>query len=83
MAVTRLSKTYPYPGIYYLLIYTYFFWIQYEIKDVASLHDTRPAPAAAGSLISKAAQLELVEANLPDLGSCATPVVPDLGGKGR
>jgi hypothetical protein len=57
--------------------------MQYEIKNVASLHDTRPAPAVAGSLISKAVQLELVEANLPDLGSCATPVVPELGGKGR
>jgi hypothetical protein len=52
-------------------------------KSVTSLHDTRPAPAAAGSLISKAVQLELVEANLPDLGSCATPVVPDLGGEGK
>jgi hypothetical protein len=34
-------------------------------------------------LISKAAQLELVEANLPDLGSCATPVVPELERKGK
>jgi hypothetical protein len=83
MAVTIPSKTNPYPSIYYFLIYTQFFWIQYETKNVASLHDTRPAPAAAGSLISKAAQLELVEANLHDLGSCATPVVPELGGKGR
>jgi hypothetical protein len=63
-------------------LYVFFFWIQYEIKSVVSLHDTRPAPAAAGSLISKAVQLELVESNLPDLGSCATPVVPELGGKG-
>jgi hypothetical protein len=60
-----------------------FFWIQYEIKNVASLHDTRPAPADAGSLISKAVQLELVEANLPDLGPCATPVVPEPREKGR
>jgi hypothetical protein len=34
-------------------------------------------------MISKAVQLELVEANLPDLGSRATPVVPELWGKGR
>jgi hypothetical protein len=60
-----------------------FFWIQYEIKDVASLHDTRLAPAAAGSLISKVVQLELVEAYMPDLGSYASPVVPVLGGKGK
>ena len=32
-------------------------------------------------LISNAFRLELVEASLPDLGSCATPVVPELGGK--
>jgi hypothetical protein len=84
MAVTIPSKTYPYPGIYYFFdLYVFFVWIHYEIKNVASLHDTRPAPAAAGSLISKAAQLELVEANLPDLGSYATPVVPELGRKGR
>jgi hypothetical protein len=50
-------------------------------KNVASLHDPRPAPAAAGTLISDASQLVLVEADLPDLGSCATPVVPELGGK--
>jgi hypothetical protein len=31
--------------------------------------------------MSKAAQLELVEANLPDLGSCETPVVPELRGE--
>jgi hypothetical protein len=68
---------------FYFLIYTLFFWIQYEIKNVAILHDTRYAPPAAGSLISKAGQHELVEANLPNLGSCATPVVPELGGKGR
>jgi hypothetical protein len=60
-----------------------FFWIHSEIKSVASLHDTRPAPAAAGSLISKDVPLELVEANLPSLGSRATPVVPELRGKGR
>jgi hypothetical protein len=34
-------------------------------------------------LISKAGQLELVETNMLDLGSYATPVVPELGGKGR
>jgi hypothetical protein len=50
-------------------------------KNVASLHDTRPSPTAAGMLIREVGQLELVEANLPDLGSCATPVVPELGGK--
>jgi hypothetical protein len=47
-----------------------------KLKSVASLHDTRPARAAAGTLISEASQLDMVEANLPDLGSCATPVVP-------
>jgi hypothetical protein len=49
-----------------------------KYKSVASLHDTRPA---GGSLISKVVQLELVESNLPDLGSCAIPVVPELEGK--
>jgi hypothetical protein len=34
-------------------------------------------------LISDAAQRELVEPNVHDLGSYATPVVPELGGKGR
>ena len=53
----------------------------YEIKSVASLHDTRRAPAATGTMISEACQLELVEANVPDLGYRATPVVPELGGK--
>ena len=84
MAVTISSKTYPYqyPCIYYFLTYTNIFsWIQYEIKNVAILHDTRPAPAAAGLPISKAGQLELVESNMPDLGSRATPVVPEVGGK--
>jgi hypothetical protein len=57
------------------------FWIHYEIKSVASLHDTRPTPTAAGMLISQAGHLELVEAILPDLGYRATPVVPELGGK--
>jgi hypothetical protein len=33
-------------------------------------------------LISEVGQLELVEANLPNLGYRATPVVPELGGKG-
>jgi hypothetical protein len=32
-------------------------------------------------LISEAIQLEMVEANVPDLGYRATPVVPELGGK--
>jgi hypothetical protein len=32
-------------------------------------------------LISEAGQLELVEANVRDLGYRATPVVPELGGK--
>jgi hypothetical protein len=50
-----------------------------QYKSVDSLHDTRPAPAAVGSLISKVVQLELVESNLPDLGFCATPVVPEPG----
>jgi hypothetical protein len=50
-------------------------------KYVVSLHDTRPAPTAAGMLISKDVQHELVESNLPDLGYRATPVVPELGGK--
>jgi hypothetical protein len=67
----------------YLLFFNLyvFFWIQYETKSVASLHDTRPAPAVAGMLISEAGQLELVEANLHDLGYRATPVVPELRGK--
>jgi hypothetical protein len=55
--------------------------MQYEIKSVASLHDTRPARAAAGMLISEASQLEQVEANVPGLGYRATPVVPELGEK--
>jgi hypothetical protein len=32
-------------------------------------------------LISEASQRELVEANVPDLGFRATPVLPELGGK--
>jgi hypothetical protein len=32
-------------------------------------------------LISKAGQRELVEANVPNLGYRATPVLPKLGGK--
>jgi hypothetical protein len=54
-----------------------------KYKSVASLHDTRHVPTAAGSLISKVVQLELVESNLPYLDSCATPVVPEPSGKGR
>jgi hypothetical protein len=54
---------------YLLFFYLYvIFLIQYEIKSVVSLHDTRHAPAAAGMLISEASQRELVEANVPDLG---------------
>jgi hypothetical protein len=34
-------------------------------------------------MISEVCQLEVVEANLPDLGSYATPVEPELGGKGK
>jgi hypothetical protein len=64
-------------------IYTYFFGYSMKQKSVASLHDTRPSPAAAGTLTSEAGHVELVEANLHDLGSCATPVVPELGGGGR
>jgi hypothetical protein len=63
------------------MIYAFYFWIQYETKSVASLHDTRLAPAAAGMVGSEAGQLELVEVNLPNLGYRATPVVPELGGK--
>jgi hypothetical protein len=51
------------------------------MKRFLSLHDTRPAPAAAGMLISEGGQRELVEANVPDLGYRATPVLPELGGK--
>jgi hypothetical protein len=59
-----------------------FFWIQYEIKSVASLHDTRLALAAAGMLISEVGQREQVEANVHDLiGYRATPVLPELRGK--
>jgi hypothetical protein len=58
-----------------------FFWIQCEIKSVASLHDTRHARAAAGMMISEARQRELVEANVPDLGYRTTPVLLELGGK--
>jgi hypothetical protein len=62
-------------------VYTYdVFWIQNEIKSVASLHYTRPAPTVAGSLISEAGHRELVEANVLDLGSSTTPVVPEPRG---
>jgi hypothetical protein len=57
-----------------------FFCVQYEKKSVAILHDTPLALAAAGTMIGEAGQLVLV--NLPDLRSCATPVVPELGWKG-
>jgi hypothetical protein len=52
-----------------------------KMKSVASLHDTRPAPAAAGMQMSEADQLEQVEANVHDLGYRATPVAAELGGK--
>jgi hypothetical protein len=69
--------------MYLLFSDLYVFWIQYKIKGVASLHDTRPTLAATGILISEAGHLELVEANLHDLGYRATPVVPELlRGKG-
>jgi hypothetical protein len=58
-----------------------FFLIQFEKQSVASLHDTRHAPTAAGMLISEAGQRKLVEANVPHLGYRATPVVPELGKK--
>jgi hypothetical protein len=70
--------------MYLLFSDLYDFWIMYEIKSVASLYDTRPAPVAAGTLIGDAddaGHLELVEADLPNLCSCATPVLPELGGK--
>jgi hypothetical protein len=51
-------------------------------RSVASLHDTRHAPTVAGTLICEASLLELVEADVPNLGSCATLVVPELGEKG-
>jgi hypothetical protein len=50
-------------------------------KSVASLHDTRHAPAAAGMLISEDGKCELVEANVPDLGHRATPALPERGKK--
>jgi hypothetical protein len=70
--------------MYLLFFDMYFSFLDtvWREKNVASLHDTRHAPAAAGMLPSKADQLELVEADLRDFGSCATPVVPELGGKG-
>jgi hypothetical protein len=37
-------------------------------KIVASLHDTRPAPTAAGMRITEDVQLEQIEASVPDLG---------------
>jgi hypothetical protein len=80
LAVTIPSKTYKYQVFNFFNLYV-FFRIHYEIKSVASLHDTRPAPGASGTPISEVGQLELVEVNLPNLGSCATPVVPELGGK--
>jgi hypothetical protein len=67
----------------YLLFFDLFvfFGIHYEIKSVSSLHDTRPAPTAAGMLITEASQRELVEANVHDLVYRATSVLPELGGK--
>jgi hypothetical protein len=53
------------------------------MKYKMSLVSTIRGLLQPGSLISKAVQLKLVESNLPDLGSCATPVVPKLGGKGK
>jgi hypothetical protein len=51
----------------YLLFFDLYviFWIHYKIKNVASLHDTRPALAAAGTLIIEVGQLEIVEAGMP------------------
>jgi hypothetical protein len=55
----------------YLLVFDSmcFFCIPYEKKSVAILHDTRPALAAAGKLMSEAGQLVLVESDLPYLYS--------------
>jgi hypothetical protein len=64
--------------MYFFVFYLYVFLLdtRMKYKSVASLHDKRPAPAAAGTLISEAGQLELVEANLPDLGSTFMSMPP-------
>jgi hypothetical protein len=41
-----------------------------------------PLPPA-GALIGLVGEHALVESGMPGLGSCATLVVPELGGKGR
>jgi hypothetical protein len=61
-------------------VYMHFYAYEYEVQNVAILHDARPARAAAGALISQASQLVLVESGLPNLCSSATPVLPELGG---
>jgi hypothetical protein len=50
--------------------------------SVSLVSTTRGSLTAAGMLITEAGQRMLVEANVPNLGSCAPPVVPELGGKG-
>jgi hypothetical protein len=47
------------------------------------LHDARPAPADRGAVIILAGRHVLVESGLHDLGSCATSVVPEMGGGRR
>jgi hypothetical protein len=80
--VTRPSKKHTRNHVFIIFLsIRNVFWIQYGIKSVASLHDTRPAPAGTRMLISEAGQRELVEENVPNLGYRATPVLPELGGK--
>jgi hypothetical protein len=54
-----------------------------EIYFVAIRHNTRFAPAAAGTLIIQAGQHVLVESDLHDLCSCATLAMPELEGEAR
>ena len=51
-----------------------FFCIHYEIRSVVIRGLLQP-------LVNKGGQLVLVVADLHDRWSCATPVVPELGGK--
>jgi hypothetical protein len=47
----------------------------------ASLHYAQPAPTATRALNILTHQLALASTGLLDLCSCATPVLPELGGK--
>jgi hypothetical protein len=54
---------------------------KYAMRFVSNLHDTWHAQVSARVLISHACLSSLVESGIPDLYSCANPLVTELRGK--